>query len=289
MTVMQGLSAFPITPTDEDGNVIADDMIRLIARITDVDSIGVLGSTGGYAYLTPDQRYHVAEIAIAAASVPVIVGVGALRSDVSANLARHAADAGAAGLLLAPVSYTPLTEDEVFYHFQTVAGASDLPICIYNNPSTTHFTFSTALLARLAALPQVTAVKMPLPANGDFAAEIAMLRAELPHDFTIGYSGDWGCAAALQHGADSWFSVAAGLWPEQASLLARAAQTDDAGKWQARFQPMWDLFMAHGSLRVVYGAAHLMGLTLAQPPRPVMPLPAAMTPRIRAAIDALMV
>jgi len=287
MTVMQGLSAFPITPTDETGALLANDMIRLVSRIKGVDSIGVLGSTGSYAYLTPDQRRRVAEVAIDCASQPVIIGVGALRSDVSADLARHAADSGAAGLLLAPVSYTPLTEDEVFYHFQTVAGASDLPICIYNNPSTTHFTFSIAFLARLAALPQVTAVKMPLPADDDFAAEIARLRADLPQDFTIGYSGDWGCAAALQSGADSWFSVAAGLWPEQSRALARAAQNGDASEWQARFQPMWDLFKAHGSLRVIYAAAHLMGLTRAQPPRPVMPLPDALTPRIKAAIDAL--
>ncbi|RJE81469.1 dihydrodipicolinate synthase family protein [Paracoccus sp. JM45] len=287
MTVMQGLSAFPITPTEDDGTLRADDMTRLVSRITGVDSIGVLGSTGGYAYLTPDQRRHVALVAIAATSLPVIIGVGALRSDVSASLARHAADSGAAGLLLAPVSYTPLTEDEVFYHFQTVAGASDLPICVYNNPSTTHFTFSIALLARLAALPQVTAIKMPLPADNDFATEIARLRADLPKGFTIGYSGDWGCAAALQNGADSWFSVAAGLWPEQSSELAHAAQAGDATQWQARFQPLWDLFKTYGSLRVIYAAAHLMGLTRAQPPRPVMPLPDALTPRIKAAIDAL--
>jgi 4-hydroxy-tetrahydrodipicolinate synthase len=284
---MQGLSAFPITPTDDSGNLIVDDMTRLIARITGVDSIGVLGSTGSYAYLTPDQRRYVAETAITATRLPVIIGVGALRSDVSASLARHAADAGASGLLLAPVSYTPLTEDEVFYHFQTVAEASDLPICIYNNPSTTHFTFSIALLARLATLPQVTAVKMPLPADGDFASEIIRLRADLPQEFTIGYSGDWLCAAALQSGADSWFSVAAGLWPEQSFMLARAATAGDACELQARFQPMWDLFKTYGSLRVIYAAAHLMGLTSAKPIRPVMPLPEALTPHVRAAIDAL--
>ncbi|TJZ89573.1 dihydrodipicolinate synthase family protein [Paracoccus gahaiensis] len=291
---MRGLTAFPITPTDAEGRLLAADLRRLILRLAraGVDSIGVLGSTGGYAYLDPGQRRAVVETALEAAGrkVPVIVGVGALRSDISAALARHAADAGAAGLLLAPMSYTPLTEDEVFAHFETVAGASDLPICIYNNPSTTHFTFSPALLARLAALPTVTAVKMPLPANGDYAGQIAALRADLPPGFVIGYSGDWGCPEALLSHADGWFSVAAGLWPDQTLTLSCAAGSGDRAQTdrvQARFRPMWDLFQAHGSLRVVHACARLMELTDAQPPRPILPLPEALTPSLRAAMQAL--
>nr|WP_111298624.1 dihydrodipicolinate synthase family protein [Paracoccus saliphilus] len=294
MTVMRGLSAFPITPADAAGQPLAADLRRLVLRMVraGVDSIGVLGSTGGYAYLTPDQRRSVLETAMEAAGgkVPVIVGVGALRSDVSAALARHAADAGAAGLLLAPMSYTPLTDDEVFHHFQMIADTSDLPVCIYNNPSTTHFRFGPALLARLAELPTVCAVKMPLPDNGDFAAEIALLRHLLPPDFVIGYSGDWNCSAALLQGADSWFSVAAGLWPEQALALACAARAGDraeTARWQALFQPMWQLFQAHGSLRVVHAAACLMGLTQALPPRPILPLAQDLTPHLQAAIRAL--
>lgn len=291
---MRGLSAFPITPTDEQGRPLAADLRRLILRLAraEVDAICVLGSTGGYAYLDPDQRRAVLETALEAAGrkVPVLAGVGALRSDVSAALARHAADAGAAGLLLAPMSYTPLTEDEVFHHFATVADASDLPICIYNNPTTTRFVFSTALLARLATLPTVTAVKMPLPPDANYAAEIAALRDALPRNFAIGYSGDWGCPDALMNRADGWFSVAAGLWPDQTLTLACAASAGDraeTARWQARFQPMWDLFRAHGSLRVVHAAARLMGLTEAQPPRPILPLPDTMTPRIEAAIRSL--
>ncbi|MGZ3216147.1 dihydrodipicolinate synthase family protein [Paracoccus sp. T5] len=294
MSVLRGLSAFPITPTDDAGQPLAADMRRLVLRLAraGVDSIGVLGSTGGYAYLTPEGRRTVLETALDAAGgkVPVIAGVGALRSDVSAALARHAADAGAAGLLLAPMSYTPLTDDEVFQHFRMVADASDLPICIYNNPSTTHFRFGPELLARLGQLPTVTAVKMPLPPDGDFATEIARLRDLLPPNFVIGYSGDWDCPAALLQGADSWFSVAAGLWPDQSLALACAARAGDrAGtlRWQARFQPLWQLFQAHGSLRVVHAAARLMDLTEALPPRPILPLAQDLSPQLQAAIRAL--
>jgi hypothetical protein len=36
-----------------------------------------------------------------------------------------------------PVSYWPLTQDEVFEHYERVAGAIDMPICVYNNSWTT--------------------------------------------------------------------------------------------------------------------------------------------------------
>lgn len=294
MSVMRGLSAFPITPCTPDGEPIAEDLTRILRRLTraGVDSIGLLGSTGSYAYLSLPQRQRVLEIALNAAGgrVPVIVGVGALRTSDAIALARDAAHAGAAELLLAPVSYTPLTDDEAYAHFGAVAGATGLPLCIYNNPSTTRFTFSHRLLARIAALPNVTAVKMPLPAAGSIAEEIAALRPALPEGFVIGYSGDWGCSRALLDQADAWFSVAAGLWPDSTLTLSCAAQAGDASgtaSTEERFRPLWQLFQRHGSLRVAHACARLMGLTEAQPQRPILPLPESETPALRAAIAAL--
>jgi hypothetical protein len=39
--------------------------------------------------------------------------------------------------MILPVSYWPLTQDEVFEHYERVAGAIDISICVYNNPWTT--------------------------------------------------------------------------------------------------------------------------------------------------------
>ncbi|GGF64580.1 dihydrodipicolinate synthase family protein [Paracoccus acridae] len=293
MTVFKGLSAFPITPADADGRVMLPDLQRILRHVAEgrPDSICVLGSTGGYAYLDPDQRRAVAEAAVAelADRVPVIVGVGALRTDTAVGLTRHAADLGAAGLLVAPMSYTPLTEDEVFHHFAAIAAASDLPVCIYNNPGTTHFTFSTALLARLATLPTVRGVKMPLVSSGDYASQIAELRAALPKGFSVGYSVDWVCAPAMLAGADAFYSVAAGLWPDPMLRLVRAARQGDAakvGRIDATLAPLWDLFRTRSSFRTVHHAANLMGLTQAQPPRPILPL-SDHDDTLRAAIAAL--
>ena len=73
-------------------------------------------------------------------------------------LAKDAQAAGADALLMAPVSYNPLTAEEVAQHYMAVAAATNLPFCIYNNPGTTNFTFSYVLLARLAQIDTVQAV-----------------------------------------------------------------------------------------------------------------------------------
>ncbi len=289
-----GLSAFPLTPADEAGRVDTDALQQLLARIVEakVDSIGLLGSTGTYMYLTREERRRAVNAAVefVAGRIPVIVGIGTLRTDDAQALARDAASAGAQALLLAPVSYTPLTEDEAFRHFEAVAGATDLPLAIYNNPTTTHFSFSETLIERLAGLANISAIKMPLPKDGDFSGEITRLRSTAPSGFAIGYSGDWGCPAALLAGADCWYSVVAGLFPKQALALTRAAIAGDAAetaRLEKTFQPLWDYFKVHGGLRASHAAAGVLGLKVGHLPRPLLPLGPDALPGIEQAIAAL--
>ncbi len=58
MPLFTGLSAFPLTPTDVSGKLKPELLQRFLERIVaaGVDSIGLLGSTGGYAYLSVEER-----------------------------------------------------------------------------------------------------------------------------------------------------------------------------------------------------------------------------------------
>ncbi|HET7410338.1 MAG TPA: dihydrodipicolinate synthase family protein, partial [Paracoccaceae bacterium] len=292
--IFRGLSAFPITPSHPDGRVDVERLYRLLSRLRQagVDSVGLLGSTGTYAYLSRTERRRAVEAAVECLDgrVPLIVGVGALRTDEAEALARDAEAAGADGLLLAPVSYTQLLDEEVFRHFQSVARASGLPVCIYNNPSTTHFTFGPALIERLSEVPGIVALKNPAPASVEVPAEIDGLRARLPEGFSIGYSGDWNCAAALLAGGDAWYSVVAGLLPDPALRLTRAAQAGNRSEVERLdwlFRPLWDLFREFGSLRVMYAAAEVLGVSDLPPPRPILPISAANRDRVAGALHAL--
>lgn len=289
MSRITGLSAFPITPSDADGRVEAEALRRLLAPLAaaGVDSIGLLGSTGTYAYLSWDERRRAVETAAETVSgrVPLLVGIGALRTDEAIRLARDAHAAGAAAGLLAPVSYTPLTDAEVFAHFEAVAGEGGLPLVIYDNPATTHFRFSPELIGRIARLPGVVAAKCPAPEPAAAGSGLAALRAAVPAGFPLGFSGDWNAAGALIAGGDAWFSVAAGLFPNACGAIVRAAEAGDADRVQALnadLEPLWALFKAHSSLRVVYALAEILGLCRAAPPLPLRPLP----PEVRAEIAA---
>jgi hypothetical protein len=136
-TPFRGLSAFPLTPADEHGRVDTETLARLVERLCEagVDSIGLLGSTGIYAYLAREERRRAVEAAseCGRGRVPLVVGVGTLRSDHTMDLARDAEAAGADALLMAQVSYTPLTQDEAYEHYHAVTGASGLPLCIYGS------------------------------------------------------------------------------------------------------------------------------------------------------------
>ncbi len=294
LPLFHGLSAFPITPADERGRVDTHALETLLERLAAarVDSIGLLGSTGTYVYMTRSERRRAVEAAVGVVGgrVPIIVGVGALRTDDAQDLARDAEAAGAAGLLLAPVSYTPLTDAEVFAHATAVADATDLPLCLYNNPGTTHFTMSDDLVVRLAGHPRIKAVKHPAPPPSEAGARIAALRARVPDDFAVGHSGDWHAPHAVLAGGAAWYSVVGGLLPRPALALTRAAQAGDAAavrRLDAAFAPLWDLFREHGSLRVVYAAANLLGLSDARPPRPVLPLKAGERAGVERALAAL--
>jgi 4-hydroxy-tetrahydrodipicolinate synthase len=292
--MFRGLAAFPITPSHLDGRVDVERLGRLLSRLRDaeVDCIGLLGSTGTYAYLARAERRRAIEAAVECLGghVPLLVGVGALRTDEAEALARDAEAAGANGLLLAPVSYTPLLAEEVLQHFRSVARASGLPVCIYNNPSTTHFTFDVALVSRLAETPGIVALKNPAGPRVEVAAEIDAFRSRLPGGFSIGYSADWNCAAALLAGAAAWYSVVAGLLPGPALKLTRAAEAGDrheVDRLDGAFRPLWDMFRELGSLRVMYAAAELLGLSDLPPPRPILPLSAPHRKRVASALDAL--
>ena len=287
-----GFSAFPITPADESGRVDVDCLADLTDRLAsaDVQSIGVLGSTGTYMFLSRQERSRTLRAASEASAgrVPVIAGVGAMRTDEAVSLAVEAQKAGADGLLLAPVSYTPLTDEEVYAHFVAVANATDLPLLIYNNPGTTRFDFSYDLIARLAEHSNIQAVKMPAAQN--YAAELATLRARVPSDFVIGYSGDWVMADAMTGGADAFYSAVGGILPRECGKLYRAAKDQDLlllGQMNAAFAPLWDLCKTHGSLRVIYAIASHLGLSQHDLPRPLLPLDEKNALEVASALEAV--
>ncbi len=261
-----GLSAFPLSPL-RGGRVDEAAFAQLTERLAaaGVDSICALGSTGNYTYLDSAERKRVARLAVQhAGSVPVIIGISALRTRDVVELAEDAQKAGAKAVLLAPMSYQKLSAQEVFGLYETVTHALSIPLVVYDNPGTTHFEFSDELHGRIAELPNIGSIKIPaVPADpGAATARVERLRVLIPSHVSIGISGDAAAATGLLAGCNVWYSVVGGLFPEVALAITRAALSGDASQanqLSQRLEPLWALFRQHGSLRVVAAAAELLG------------------------------
>ncbi|WP_138947374.1 dihydrodipicolinate synthase family protein [Plantibacter sp. M259] len=265
--MLTGLSAFPLTPFRDDA-VDEIAFARLIQRLVaaQVDSITALGSTGSYMYLDRAERCRVATVAVQnAGTTPVFVGIGALRTSHVLAHAEDAQEAGASALLLAPVTYQPLTDDEVFGLFEDIAASVSVPVIVYDNPGTTRVTFSDDLYASISRLPHVASIKIPGvstdPATA--AARVREIHDRIDQGVTVGVSGDASAAAGLNAGCDAWYSVVGGTLPGTAMELTRAAQAgrqEEAVRLSNRLQPLWDLFKKHGSYRVVAALAEELDL-----------------------------
>lgn len=308
----RGVSAFPLTPLIDGGAGGIDEgaLAALVARAAaaGVASIAVLGSTGSYMYLTARERARAIEIAVAhSGGVPILAGVGSIATrEVLANV-RAAEAAGVHGVIVAPVSYQRLNDDEVYELYREVCEAARVPVVVYDNPGTTGVTFSLELYARVAALPGIASIKIPPPPGNIEAvrAQVAAIRTVIPAHVTIGISGDAAAAVGLAAGCDAWYSVIAGVLPETALRLAseavvtrRDAMPDQrrtglpgldqrATPATAALAQITQLFgELGGSLRVAAALAEELGLVAPDClPRPVLGLPKGGRRLVREALE----
>ena len=275
-----GLSAFPITPFKQEA-IDYKAFKGLVDNLAsaNVDSICAIGSTGLYPYLTREEKYDVAKLAVDHANgIPVMAGVGALRTyDVLKNV-EAVQQAGVNAVLLAPVSYQVLNEEEVYGLYEAVSHEVSVPICVYENPRVTNFTVSDDLYCRIGKLPNIGAIKIPgtpfaksaskdIPpseaSSSEGAHRLASLREIVPTNIAIGVSGDSFGAAGMSEGCDLWLSVIGGIFPRTVMRIIDAAQSGNAVDAQAQSQALsgiWSMFARNGGgLRVVAAAAEILG------------------------------
>ena len=276
-----GLSAFPLTPF-KDERIDFSAFETLITNLTEakVDSICSMGSTGLYPYLTREELSSVAEKTVElAGDIPVMVGIGALRTiDVLKN-AEAAQKVGVSAVLLAPMSYHRLREKEVFSLYEKVTSELSVPLCVYENPGVTNFSFSDTLYHEVSRLTKVAAIKIPgMPFATEQGIErLAQLRSIVPETVAIGVSGDKFGAAGMAAGCDLWLSVLGGLFPNTVKRLilsTKSEQQDAVINLNQPLDGMWDLFTRYkGGLRVMATAADILGYSEGSClPAPLIPL-----------------
>ncbi len=122
--------------------------------------VGPNGSLGEYSSLTDEERRKVVQVAVDTVGDRgiVVAGVHGVGWHQAQQWARYAQEDGADGVLLLPPTIYRASESEVIEHFARVAEVG-IPIMAYNNPFDTKVDLVTSMVARLAEIPEVQAIK----------------------------------------------------------------------------------------------------------------------------------
>ncbi len=184
--------------------------------------VGPNGSLGEYEALTDEERRKVIKVAVEAVDGRgiVIAGVHGTGWHSAKQWAEYAKEDGADGLLLLPPTIYKANDDEIVEHFAKVAEVG-LPIMAYNNPFSTKIDLMPELIARLAEIPEVVAIK-------EFSGDIRRILAirELC-DIDIICGTDDLLFESLVVGADGWFAGYPNAFPKEAVAIYDLVKAGD--------------------------------------------------------------
>lgn len=152
---LKGIMVALITPFTADQKSIDETAYKAhIDRLIEAGVHGLVpgGSTGEFTVLSYQERKQLVELTVkfAAGRVPVLAGIGDLSTERAVDLAVHAAQAGAAAVMVVPPFYDALNLTELREFLAEIHKASGLPICYYNIPSASGVTLSPAEIADLS-------------------------------------------------------------------------------------------------------------------------------------------
>ncbi len=153
-----------VTPFHPDGSLNLAEARRLAAHLVDVqgnDALVVNGTTGESPTTTDEEKSALLEAVVAEVGdrARIVAGVGTFDTRHTIELARRAEQAGVHGLLVVTPYYSRPPQDAVADHFQTVAGATGLPVMVYDIPHRSGIPVETATMIEIAAHPNIVAVK----------------------------------------------------------------------------------------------------------------------------------
>lgn len=278
------------TPTRDDGETIDEKRLREEIDVqveNGVDGICVFGSTGGNGSFSDQEMKQTTAIAVkhAGGRIPVIAGTGARTTSACIDLSRHAQDAGCAGIMVLPVSYWPLTPDEVFAHYERVAKAVSIPICVYNNPWTTGVDMKPDFLARLTQFETISCIK---ESTGDLS-RISAIRALVGDAVTLIAGWESTSLQAFSAGATGWAPVCTNFVPREAMAFFEAAtRKRDAVLAQSlwdRLFPLCEFICAKSHIRVAHTGLDVVGRPIGPPRNPLRPLSAEDRAAMKAILD----
>ncbi|GAA3025017.1 dihydrodipicolinate synthase family protein [Actinokineospora globicatena] len=288
-------TALPYTPDDAAPAGLRPDLDRYAEHCqwlveSGCRGVGPNGSLGEYSSLTDAERREVARTAIDAVGDNgiVVVGVHGVGAHQAKYWAEVAAEDGAHGVLCLPPTMYRANPGEVIEHFAAVASVG-LPVMVYNNPIDTKVDLTPALMAEIAQIDNVVAVK---EFSGD-VRRVLEIREAAP-DLTVVAGADDVVLESLLMGATGWFAGFPNVFPVESVRLYELALQGKVAEARALYEPMVAAFRWDSRTEFVQAIKHSMDIVgrfggPCRPPRgPLSPQQlSALEADMRRAVDAV--
>ena len=230
-----------VTPFAKDGSVDYGRLQALVEAQTaaGVEGICSVGTSGESPTLSHEEHHKVIEktIEYAGGKCLVIAGTGANSTSEAVSLTKAVIAMGGADASLQVTPYYNKPNAEGLYrHFMTIADLG-LPVVLYNVPGRSGREIPLDVVARLAAHPNVVAIK---EAAGS-VDRVSAIKNVVP-DFTVVSGDDSLALPMISVGASGVISVASNVIPREMGDMVRSALSGDFAAARALHAKYYRLF-----------------------------------------------
>lgn len=284
MKEIRGILTAMATPFDQSGAVDHDAARRLAAHLLEHGSHGlvVAGTTGECPTLTDEEEIELLRAVRAEVGDDVLLVCGTGTNDTrhSCELTKMAAEAGAdASLVVAPY-YNKPNRAGLKAHFEAVAAAvPELPLVMYNIPARVVINMPPDLLAELAAVDNIVAVKQ---ANDAELGPIDGLEILAGNDDVF--------ARVLEFGGAGGITVASHVVGEQMRQMWDAAEGGDLDRVReidAELAPVYEALAVTTNPIPIKAALELLGIASGRLRLPMVEADAEQRATIKAALEGI--
>lgn len=300
---LHGVTIISITPFKENGDFDAvgyEKNLRYImaAGLNQSNAtIVVGGSTGECGAMSTSERKEVLECALAVCgdALPVIAGCNSTNVRESIELAQHAQDHGAVGVMaLSPYYYPAKDENSIFEFYRALSEGTDLGILLYNNFEVMNIDIPISVLKRLQKLPNAVGMKECTPSFFKMTRVVQEIGDTVS---IVNGHGEFLEPYAALAGTTGFISSIANFLPERTKAIWDARSTGDYAKAKEvrdSIVPYMDLAVKFSGLGGEYKVISLLkyitdevGSCGGHPRVPCLPLSDAEKSEVRQVLKAL--
>jgi 4-hydroxy-tetrahydrodipicolinate synthase len=284
MKEIRGILTAMATPFDEAGAVDLDAARRLAAHLLEHGSHGLVigGSTGECPTLTDEETIELLSAIRTEVGDEVLLVCGTGTNDTrhSRELTKKAAAAGADAALVVAPYYNKPNRAGLRAHFEAVAAAvPELPVIAYNIPARVVINMPPDLLAELATIDNIVAVKQ---ANDEELGPVEGLAILAGNDNTF--------LRVLEFGGAGGITVASHVVGDQMREMWDAAQGGDiarAREIDAELTPVYEGLSVTTNPIPIKAALEMLGLASERMRLPLVPADADQRAAVRTALEGI--